>query len=232
MNNAVKFAIAILALIALIVIGVFLPSDDKVQKDLFVPGPITGLLSNFGEPSPALALAQSVDIHAVHSSIEELRDGKFQYKDNSLPWTFSVPIDWGKPPNDLESQRILQRLALADPFLLSYAETGNTQDFQQAAFFMLDWQAFHQTGKQITPNAWDEDAILGRMQRLDYILSQVKNNPELLSESGTRALIRLADFHIQRASDPEFGTSPDTILQTPAFISLCQTLNGLSACAP
>lgn len=230
MSGALKFVIGILALIGLILIGLFLPPDETAEKDPFTPEPAIGLLTNLGNLEPPLALSTTIDINDVYSTREQIRSGKFQYTKASNPWTFTVPMDWGKLPTDRETRRVLQRFVIADPFLKSYAETGSAQDFQQAVFFMLDWQDFYQTRQHITEHAWDENSVLGRAKRLSYVLSQLETKPELLGETGTRALIRLADFHIQRAEDPEFGISQDTILQRPAFKRLCEVLDGLSRC--
>lgn len=231
MKNILKFGIGIAVLIALIALGLIWPTEKTYEEDLFVPGPIPGMLSSFGMPKLDVELADVVtNLHETESTREEIRSGKFKYRRDDLPWTFSVPIDWGKPPNELAVRRVLQRFVLADPFLKSYDETGNVEDFQQAAFFMLDWQAYYQTQRRTTTHSWDEDAVLARTERLAYVLARLERHPKLLNEDGTRSLIRLADFHIQRVTDPEFGMSQDTILQTHAFRALCDTLDDLTAC--
>lgn len=231
MKPWLKALLTITAPVILIAVGLLWPIEETSGVDAFRPVGITGDLSALGEVGPAAELSDAISaLHPSANSLEDIRSGRYKYREDDLPWTFSVPIDWGKPPNELATRRVLQRFAMADPFLASYAETGSVEDFRQAAFFMLDWQTYYQTGQKLTEHSWDEDAVLARAERLAYVLSRIEHEPSLLNEDGTRSLISLADFHIQRASDSVYGTSPDTILDTSEFQKLCQVLDGLPAC--
>ena len=104
------------------------------------------------------------------------------------------------------------------------------EDFRQAAFFFLDWQNFHQKSRKISPYAWDEKAAKGRAIRLAYILSMSNADRSLLEDNAVFSLMQLADFHVQRVTDPVYGAPYDMILSTPEFKALC-TVVDLSACA-
>jgi len=228
--NLFKALAALFLIGGLIALGLLLPSDDTVDGDPFEAEMIRQSLDGLGELGSMLDLRETVAIHPIHSSREEILKGRFKYRENDVSWRFTTPINWGSPHGDLEVRRVIARVALADPFLQNYFETGSAQDFRQAAFFFLDWKAYHQDKRQLTPHAWDSDAIQARVARLAYILNQAAFDPTLLNDRDTQSLIGLADFHIQRVIHPMHGVEQETILQTPAFQALCETLDGLPSC--
>lgn len=231
MNNLIKACVALLLIAGMIAFGLLLPSDDTVDGDPFKAEFIRQSLDGLGELGSMLDLREVVDIHTVHSSREELLRGRFKYREDDISWRFTTPLNWGAPHNNSDVRRVLARVVLADPFLQNYFETGNAQDFKQAAFFFLDWKTYHMDKRQLTPHAWDSDAAQARAARLAYILNQAAFDPTLLSDRDTQSLIGLADFHIQRVTDPVHGIEQDTILHTPGFKALCETLDGLPNCA-
>ncbi len=230
MSNIIKACLALAAIFAVIALGLFWPTDDAVSPDPFA------MRSDAGAQPPTLnppgerpSLESAVPLETVYSSMADIRSGRFKYRAEDNSWRFTIPIDWGKPHDMRDVNQVIQRLAFADPFLRSYAQAGNIEDFQQAAFFLLDWQSYYQDGRQTTPYAWDVDAAEGRAARLAYILREISAQPNLLSENGTNSLLKLADFHVQRMTDPVYGQQQDTILKTPAFIALCGAVQ-LSSC--
>lgn len=231
MSNLIKALTALLLIGGLLALGLLLPSDDTVEGDPFEAEMIRQSLDGLGELGSMLDLREIVQIHPIHSSREDILSGRFKYREDDVSWRFTTPINWGTSHNDLEVRRVIARVALADPFLQNYFKTGNAQDFRQAAFFFLDWKAYYQDGRQITPHAWESDAVQARAARLAYILNQAAFDPTLLSERDTQSLIGLADFHLQRVVHAVHGVEQDTILQTPAFQALCETLDGLPNCA-
>lgn len=232
MKKALIALLILIGIIGMLAIGLWLPSDDTVAGDPFEPESVYYNADGLGDLGSTLDMREVINIHEVTSSREELLSGRFKLREEDLSWRFTVPINWGTPHGTIEVRRVLARVGLADPFLQSYFETGNVQDFRQAAFFFLDWQRYHQQDRQLTPHAWDSDAIQARVARLAYILNQAAFDPTLLSDRDTQSLIGLADFHIQRATDPVHGTEQSTILTTPAFTALCETLDGLPNCKP
>ncbi len=233
MQQVLKAILFFAAIIGVIVLGLFWPSEDASTPDTLAPAGITDDMSAFGVISPPLPL-ETVKLHTVYSTLDAILDGRFQYREGDIAWTFTIPIDWGKPPDGLETRRVVQRLAMADPFLKAFDETGDKAAFRQAAFFMLDWQRFHQTGRRVTPHSWDLDAAEGRMNRLAFMLSAIENDPALLATDNTRSLIALADFHLRRLASPDYieteYTSGIDFPQNPSVQTLCRVLDKLTSC--
>lgn len=215
----------------LLALGLLLPSDDSVAGDPFEPEALYTSPDGFGKLNPPLAVVDFIAFHPVKSSREDILGGEFKYRSDDLSWRFSTPINWGAPHENIEVRRVLARIALADPFLEHYYNTGEAQSFKQAAFFFLDWQTYHQTERQLTPHAWDPDAVQARVKRLAFLLNHVEIDPTLLDKRSTANLVALADFHIQRETHPLYGAQYQTILQSPAFQALCETLDGLPRCS-
>ena len=218
------------AITAVLAVGFLLPSDDVVKDDPFEPNKITTSLANLGDLNPDVDLVETVNPHQILSSLDTIRSGRFKYSENTVSWRFVPPINWGNvPAQDVVAQAI-QQWAMVDPFLVSFDETGNVEDFDQAVFFMLDWQAFHQTARKVTRYAWDIEMADARAARLAYALSVIENNPDMQIKTYRNQLIGLSDFHIQRMSHPDFGGSIQKILELKGFKALCDVLDGLSSC--
>lgn len=230
MLNFLKAFLAFAAIIAVIALGLFWPSEDPVKEDEFVPSLEMPTLAAFTAVNPDFQLSDIVRLQSVHSSRDELRAGRFKYRPDDIVWTFTTPVDWSKRADALEVRRVLQRVAIADPFLKSYDETGDKEDFKQAAFFFLDWQSYFQTGHKVTEHAWDVDAVEGRVGRLAYILSEVNKNRDLLPKDDILRLINLVDYHIQRALDPVYGAEQNLSAQTAAFKAACRVVSELPSC--
>ena len=177
-----------------------------------------------------LSLFDSVNLHNVYSSADEIRGGRFKFSEDSVSWRFVPPINWANMPAEPEVARVIQKWAMIDPFLEFFDETRDPAAIDQAIFFMLDWQGFHQRGRKITKHAWDEDAVRERVSRLAYVLSMIEIHPELTSKNYSGDLIGLADFHIQRSINPDFGLGSKQIFNMEEFRTLCQVLDALPSC--
>ncbi len=227
--------LALCAIFAVITLGLFWPSETVSTKDPFVMTEHSFSYDDFLKPRTEQGLSDLIYFHDIQSTMDDLRSGGFQYRQDDIIWRFTVPIDWAKPHTSLDAQRIIQHLVFSDPFLQSYLETKDVDDFRQAAFFLLNWQTFYQTGRRVTPYSWDAAAVRARAVRLAYILSEVNRDHTLLSRDVALSLMRLADFHVQRVTNPVYervsGAEQTTILQTPEFNALCQTVN-IPACTP
>lgn len=230
MSTLFKALFVFVAVLGVIALGLFWPTEDNVQDDAFEMVEHTLSYDDFRESSPRLILEETIPLHTIYSTKADISAGRFQYRENYSAWRFTTPIDWSKPHEEADVRRVIQRIALADPFLRSYAETGDANDFKQAVFFLLDWQAFYQDGNKITPHSWDMDSAQARGARLAYVLSEINRDRDLLSHDGAINLMRLADFHVQRVVNPVYGAQQDIILDTPEFRALCGVVE-LPACS-
>lgn len=230
MSNGLRAFLTLLAVICVIALGLFWPAGNYAKEDGYRPDLVTPTMTAFTDNNPDFTLSNVTRLQKIESSTDELRAGGFKYRPQDLVWTFTVPVDWGKRADALEVRRVIERLTLVDPFLRSYEKTGNADDFRQAVFFFTDWQSFYQTGQKYTDHTWDVDAVEGRMSRLAFILSEINRVPGLLPDNETLRLIKLADFHIQRASDPVYGAQQNLSVDTSAFKAVCRVLARLTSC--
>ena len=224
MVNALKLLLAVAAVMAVIFAGLFWPAENEAEPDPFEMAEHTLSYDNFRDAMPEMALEDIVPLHTVYSRMDDIRSGRFQYRENYFAWRFTAPIDWRKTHEELDVRRVIQRVAMADPFLRSYATTGQAGDFRQAVFFLLDWQKFYQEARQTTVHAWDIDAARGRAARLAFVLSEINRDRTLLPRAASIKVMHLADFHVQRMVDPVYGAGQDTILDTPEFAALCKAV--------
>lgn len=227
--NSLKVILGIAAILAVIAFGLFFPMEESVKDDAFRAASHEFSYESFSTGASELKLEEIVNLHTVYSSKDDIRSGRFKYREGLNSWRFTTPIDWGKPHDTPDVRRVIERLVMMDPFLRSYAETGSAEDFRQAVFFLLDWQSFYQDGHKVTAHTWDVDAAKARTVRLAYVLSEINRNRESLPENPTIRLMELADFHVQRVVDPVYGLAQDEILTTPEFSTLCNVLP-LPAC--
>jgi hypothetical protein len=230
MRDVFKAIGALFAIFAVIALGLLWPSDDVVQEDPVEPISTFTSLSALGNLSGNMDFQTIVKPHTIHSSMSEIRSGRFKYREPDVSWRFTVPMNWGKVPSGKDVRRVIQQWAMADPFLTAYEETGDTEAFKQAVFFAVDWQDYHQNQRQITRHAWDADSIRARAARLAYILSEAETQSDLLNSVQMSSLISLSDFHIKRISNQDLGAEVSAILQTSEFKALCQVLDGLPSC--
>lgn len=230
MPNILKAIFALVLIIGVIVFGLFWPAQDAVKDDLFAMTESRYSYDLFPSTEPQPDFSKVLMWQTLASTKEQIRKGDFKFQNGQSLWHFTIPIDWAKPHEAKIAQQLFQYVVIADPFLESYQASGDIEDFRQAAFFFLDWQNFHQKSRKISPYAWDEKAAKGRAIRLAYILSMSNADRSLLEDNAVFSLMQLADFHVQRVTDPVYGAPYDMILSTPEFKALC-TVVDLSACA-
>lgn len=229
MRDYAKIFLGLLAVMGIIVMALFWP-EDVPAPDPFKPVDVFNDINALGNAATPSTLFDTLKLHNVESSREDIQSGEFRYKQDFIPWRFTTPIDWNKSAVDIETRRVLQRWALSDPFLQAFEKDKQAGDINQAIFFALDWQDYHQRRGLLSPHAWDEDAVRARTTKLAYILSAIENGEVNSPPSTVQKLISLSDFHIQRVTDPEQGVNQATILDTPEFEGLCAVLDALPNC--